>query len=223
MDAADFASALRSIANNAADVVALNALEEPEHIAAALAASDAGRLVLATLPTRRADTTIRRIIEAFPVARQEEVRNELATNLLGVLSQVLIRRRDGPGRLVAYELLVVTSAVANIIRENQLHRVDAAMHTGKRYGMQLLEDHLSSLSQKGRIALEDRLAYSRSANEFQCDIEDGIQRRLGPDEEDPGVGPDPDDDDGGLGGPVPARPKPPRDDASGHAEPQPED
>ena len=122
---------------------------------AAIAAAETGHLVFATLHTTGASGTINRIIDAFPVDQQAQVRVQLSVALIAVLSQQLLRRVDKPGRVAAYEFLVVTPAISNLIRENKTFRIDSAIQTGKKFGMQLLDDHLWSLYQKGMISAEE--------------------------------------------------------------------
>jgi twitching motility protein PilT len=116
------------------------------------------------LHTTGASGTINRIIDAFPTNQQEQVRVQLSTALISVLSQVLLRRMDKQGRVAAYEFLVVTPAVANLIRENKTFRIDSAIQTGRKFGMQLLDDHLWTLYEKGMIDAEEMIDKGRDSN-----------------------------------------------------------
>ena len=102
-------------------------------------------------------------VDAFPTNQQEQVRVQLSTSLISVLSQVLLRRIDKAGRVAAYEFLVVTPAVANLIRENKTFRVDSAIQTGRKFGMQLLDDHLWSLYERGIADPEEMIDKGRDA------------------------------------------------------------
>jgi twitching motility protein PilT len=112
-------------------------------------------LVFGTLHTTGAAKTIDRLVDAFPVTQQNQIRVQLSTALICVLSQVLLGRTDTKGMVAAYEFLVVTPAIANLIRDNKSYRIDSAIQTGKKYGMQLLDDHLWSLYAQGKIAPEE--------------------------------------------------------------------
>ncbi|MCA9304745.1 MAG: Flp pilus assembly complex ATPase component TadA, partial [Phycisphaerales bacterium] len=126
-----------------------------ETIEAAIRAAETGHLVFGTLHTTGAAKTIDRLVDAFPVSQQNQIRVQLSTALICVLSQVLLGRIDTKGMVAAYEFLVVTPAIANLIRDNKSYRIDSAIQTGKRYGMQLLDDHLWSLYSRGMIAAEE--------------------------------------------------------------------
>jgi twitching motility protein PilT len=123
-------------------------------------------LVFATLHTTGAAGTITRIIDAFPVNQQAQVRVQLSTSLISVLSQQLLARADKPGRVAAYEFLVVTPAIANLIRENKTFRIDSAIQTGRKFGMQLLDDHLWSLYERGLIGADEMIDKSKDPGEL---------------------------------------------------------
>ena len=101
-----------------------------------------------------------------PVAQQEQVRVQLSTSLLAVLSQVLLARSDKPGRLAGYEFLVVTPAISNLIRENKTFRIDSAIQTGKKFGMQLLDEHLWTIYSKGLISAEEMVDKARNPGDL---------------------------------------------------------
>ena len=139
-DVPSFSEALRRVLRADPDVILVGEMRDLETIEAAIQAAETGHLVFATLHTTGASGTINRIIDAFPTNQQEQVRVQLSTALISVLSQVLLRRIDKVGRVAAYEFLVVTPAVANLIRENKTFRIDSAIQTGRKFGMQLLDD-----------------------------------------------------------------------------------
>jgi twitching motility protein PilT len=143
-------------------VILVGEMRDLETIEAAIKAAETGHLVFGTLHTTGAAGTINRIIDAFPVAQQEQVRVQLSTSLLAVLSQVLLPRADKPGRVAGYEFLVVTPAISNLIRENKTFRIDSAIQTGKKFGMQLLDDHLWSLFSKGLISADEMVDKARN-------------------------------------------------------------
>ncbi len=163
-DVPSFSEALRRVLRADPDVILVGEMRDLETIEAAIQAAETGHLVFATLHTTGASGTINRIIDAFPTNQQEQVRVQLSTALISVLSQVLLRRIDQKGRIAAYEFLVVTPAVANLIRENKTFRIDSAIQTGKKYGMQLLDDHLWSLYEKGMIDAEEMIDKGRDSN-----------------------------------------------------------
>ncbi len=124
---------------------------------AALRAAETGHLVFSTLHTTSASGTITRIIDIFPVDQQEQIRIQLSSNLMAVLSQALCAKASGRGRVAAYEFMVVTPAIANLIRENKTYRIDSSIQTGKKLGMQLLDEHLWRLYDTGKIDLEQMM------------------------------------------------------------------
>ncbi len=156
-DVPSFAEALRRALRQDPDVILVGELRDLETIEAAITAAETGHLVFGTLHTTGASGTINRIIDAFPVAQQNQVRVQLASALMAVVSQQLLRRIDKKGMVAAYEFMLVTPAIANLIRENKTFRIDSSIQTGKKFGMQLLDDHLWSLFEKGWIDPEDMI------------------------------------------------------------------
>ena len=130
-------------------------LRDLETISLALEAAATGHLVFATLHTPNAMKTIDRIIDVFPTDAQEQTRTTLAESLRGVIAQTLIKRADGGGRTAALEIMVNTPAVSNLIREGKTHQLLSALQTGKKYGMQTLDDSINALLEKGIIAPKD--------------------------------------------------------------------
>ncbi len=161
-DCPSFAEALRRALRQDPDVILVGELRDLETIEAAIRAAETGHLVFGTLHTNSAGGTINRVIDAFPTNQQAQVRVQLATSLMAVLSQQLLKRIDKKGMVAAYEFLVVTPAISNLIRENKTFRIDSAIQTGKKFGMQLLDDHLWSLYEKGWISVEDMIDKCRS-------------------------------------------------------------
>ena len=141
-------------------------MRDLETMEAAIRAAETGHLVFATLHTTGAAGTITRIIDAFPNNQQAQIRVQLSTSLICVLSQVLMSRADKPGRVAAFEFLVVTPAIANLIRENKTFRIDSAIQTGKKFGMQLLDDHLWRLYEQGLISPEEMIDKSKDPGEI---------------------------------------------------------
>lgn len=161
-DVPNFAEALRRALRQDPDVILVGEMRDLETIEAAVRAAETGHLVFATLHTTGAAKTIDRLVDAFPVSQQNQIRVQLSTALLAVLSQALLPRVDTKGMVAAYEFLVVTPAIANLIRDNKSFRIDSSIQTGKKFGMQLLDDHLWSLFSKGWISAEDMIDRSKN-------------------------------------------------------------
>ncbi len=166
VDVPSFSEALRRALRQDPDVILVGEMRDLDTIEAAIAAAETGHLVFATLHTSGASGTINRIIDAFPTNQQEQIRVQLSVTLLAVLSQQLLSRSDKPGRVASYEFLVVTPAIANLIRENKTFRIDSAIQTGKKFGMQLLDDHLWGLFERGVIDAEEMIDKARDASEL---------------------------------------------------------
>jgi twitching motility protein PilT len=146
---------------------ALRRVLRQDPIEAAIRAAETGHLVFSTLHTVSASGTITRIIDVFPVNQQEQIRTQLSINLIAVLSQTLCPLAAGKGRIAAYEFMVVTPAIANLIRENKSYRIDSDIQTGKKLGMQLLDEHLWRLYDVGKITLEEMLDKAREPGAAQ--------------------------------------------------------
>ena len=160
-DVTTFSESLRRVLRQDPDVILVGEMRDLETISSAITSAETGHLVFGTLHTSGAASTINRVIDAFPVTQQEQIRVQLSTTLLAVLSQALLPRCDTPGVVAAYEFLVITPAIANLIRENKTFRIDSAIQTGKKFGMQLLDDHLLEIYKSGRITAEDAIDKAR--------------------------------------------------------------
>ncbi len=167
IDVPSFAEALRRVLRQDPDVILVGELRDLETIEAAIRAAETGHLVFSTLHTVSASGTITRIIDVFPVNQQEQIRTQLSINLIAVLSQTLCPLAAGKGRIAAYEFMVVTPAIANLIRENKSYRIDSNIQTGKKLGMQLLDEHLWRFYDVGRITLEEMLDKAREPGAMQ--------------------------------------------------------
>jgi twitching motility protein PilT len=150
-DTRSFARALRSALRADPDVILVGELRDYETIALALTAAETGHLVLATLHTTSAAKTVDRLIDVVPSADKAMVRTMLSGSLQAVIAQILLKRADGCGRVAAYEVLVGTAAVANLIRENQVAQIASMIQTGSRFGMQLMSDAVHALAAAHRI------------------------------------------------------------------------
>lgn len=156
-DVPSFSEALRRALRQDPDVILVGEMRDLETIESAVSAAETGHLVYGTLHTNGAASTINRLVDAFPVTQQAQIRAQLSTSLLAVLSQQLLPRADGSGMVAAYEFMIVTPAIANLIRENKSYRIDSAIQTGAKFGMQLLDDHLWSLYERSLISAEDMI------------------------------------------------------------------
>ncbi len=165
-DVPTFTEALRRVLRSDPDVILVGEMRDLETIEAAIRAAETGHLVFATLHTASASGTINRIIDAFPTTQQAQVRVQLSTSLIAVLSQQLCARCDKAGRVAAYEFMVVTPAISNLVRENKTFRIDSAIQTGKKFGMQLLDSHLWDLYSKGWISAEEAVDKCKDAGGF---------------------------------------------------------
>jgi len=167
VDVPSFGEALRRILRMDPDVILVGELRDLETIEAAVRAAETGHLVFSTLHTTSAAGTITRIIDVFPPNQQSQIRIQLASNLMAVLSQVLCPLATGKGRVAAFEFMVVTSAIANLIRENKTYRIDSSIQTGKKLGMQLLDEHLWQLYEMGKITSTEMLDKARQPAALQ--------------------------------------------------------
>ena len=146
-----FASALRSVVRENPDVIVVGEMRDLETISLAVSAAETGHLVFSTLHTRGAAKTIERVINVFPPEQQFMMRTMLGESLVGVLSQQLMRNRDGNGLVLALEVMINTSAVASLIRHGDTYRIPSTMQTGKKFGMQLMDEHIIDLLKAGKI------------------------------------------------------------------------
>jgi len=166
-DVPSFSEALRRVLRQDPDVILVGELRDLETIEAAIRAAETGHLVFSTVHTTSAAGTITRLIDVFPPNQQEQIRTQLSSNLIAVLSQALCPLASGRGRVAAYEFMVVTPAIANLIRENKTYRIDSTIQTGKKLGMQLLDEHLWQLYDEGRITLQEMLDKARQPGMLQ--------------------------------------------------------
>ena len=166
-DVPSFSEALRRILRQDPDVIMVGELRDLETIESAIRAAETGHLVFSTLHTTSASGTITRIIDVFPPNQQAQIRTQLSSNLMAVLSQALCPTASGKGRVAAYEFMVVTPAIGNLIRENKSYRIDSSIQTGKKLGMQLLDDHLWSLYDSGKISLAEMIDKARDPGPLQ--------------------------------------------------------
>lgn len=154
-DTKSFKSALRSALREDPDVILVGEMRDYETISLALTAAETGHLVMGTLHSNSASKTVDRIIDVFPAGDKEMVRAMLSNSLEGVIAQTLLKKVDGSGRVGAFEILVGTGAVRNLIRENQVPQIYSMMQTGSRYGMITMEEAINNLVEQGIVSAED--------------------------------------------------------------------
>ena len=182
VDVMSFADAIRAALRQDPDVILVGELRDLETIEAAITAAETGHIVFGTLHTTGAQGTVNRVIDVFPTNQQEQIRTQLSTSIIGILSQQLLPRIQG-GRIAAYEMLVVTSAIANLIRENKTFRINSMIQTGHKLGMQLLDDHLFQLWKDQVVTKADAVIRANMPD----DLEERMRRweaGLGVEEED---------------------------------------
>jgi twitching motility protein PilT len=211
VDVPSFSEALRRALRQDPDVMLVGEMRDLATIGSAITAAETGHLVFGTLHTSGCASTINRIIDAFPTDQQEQVRVQLANNLIAVLSQALCPRVDTDGMVAAYEFMYVTPSIQNLIRENKVFRIDSEIQTGKRYGMQLLDDTLWDLYQAGKISKEEAIDKSKVPGQM---MEKFTRAGL-----DGGLGEDNPEGEGSDTGGTPAKPKPPGGGGGGAATP----
>jgi twitching motility protein PilT len=150
-----FSTALRAALREDPDVIMVGELRDLETISLAITAAETGHLVVGTLHTGNASRTLDRLLDVFPVDQQEQIRTMLSESLRGIISQQLVPRVDGTGRVLALETLTNTPAVANVIREARTYMLPGIIQTGKKQGMQLMADALAALRDQGLISAEE--------------------------------------------------------------------
>ena len=182
VDVPSFAEAIRRALRQDPDVILVGEMRDLETIEAAITTTETGHVVFGTLHTTGAQGTINRIIDVFPTNQQEQIRTQLSVAVIGILSQALLPRKTG-GRVAAYEMLVVTPAIANLIRENKTFRINSAIQTGHKLGMQLLDDHMFKLWEQGVVEEEDIIVKAVNPDELSAKIA-RAKRSLFEDEED---------------------------------------
>jgi twitching motility protein PilT len=161
-----FAAALRGALREDPDVILVGELRDLETISLALEAAATGHLVFATVHTSSAAKTVDRIIEVFPVNQQQQVRNTLADGIRAVISQTLFKRIDRRGRVAAVEVMIGTPAVRNLIREGKTFQIPGTLQTGKKYGMQTLDDAIMALLEKRVISPDDAYTKAEEKSKF---------------------------------------------------------
>ncbi|EKD46740.1 MAG: hypothetical protein ACD_67C00087G0001 [uncultured bacterium] len=165
-DTKSFADGLRGVFREDANVVLIGELRDLDTISTAMTAAETGHLILATLHTNDTSQTIDRIVDVFPAHQQNQVRSQLASVLLGVVSQRLVPKVGG-GRIPAMEIMINNHAVENLIRENKAYQIDSVIETSLREGMFSLDKSLADLIQRGLVTMDDALVYAKNPEYLQ--------------------------------------------------------
>ena len=174
-DTLSFPNALRSVLREDPDVVLIGEMRDLETIESALRIAETGHLTFATLHTNSAPQTINRIVDVFPEHQQSQIRAQLSFVLEGIICQTLMQRASGKGRCLATEILIPSSAIRNLIREDKVHQIYSMMQAGQiKHGMQTFNQSLASLYQRRFITLQAALSYSSYPDELQDMINRGI-------------------------------------------------
>ncbi len=176
-DTLSFQAALRSSLREDPDVILVGEMRDLETIQLAITAAETGHLVFGTLHTTDSVQTIDRVIDVFPVHQQQQVRMQMAVNLIGVISQTLVKKADGSGRVAAFEVLNAIPAVRNLIREAKTFQIGSILQTGVRHGMQTLDQALADLVKAKVVKHEDGLAKAANVLEFQAIVGESAEQK----------------------------------------------
>ncbi len=166
-DTKAFQNALRACLREDPDVLLVGEMRDPETIALAITAAETGHLVFATLHTNNAAESIDRIVDVFPPGQQEQIRIQLANNVVAILSQQLCPRAGQPGRVPAMEILIATPAVKNLIRENKTHQIPSSIQTGGNFGMITMDQYLRDMYNRGLITYEEAMSRAMNVEELK--------------------------------------------------------
>ncbi len=164
VDVPSFQEALRRALRQDPDVILVGEMRDLETMSAAITAAETGHLVFATLHTTGSARTVDRIVDAFPTSQQAQIRTQLASSIVAVVSQLLMIRADKPGRIAAFEIMISTPAIEALIRDNKTYRIPSEIQTGGKYGMITLDAHLMALYAAGQIAYEDLITKAQDAS-----------------------------------------------------------
>jgi twitching motility protein PilT len=168
-DVASFSSAIRGALRQDPDVILVGEMRDLETIEAAVGAAETGHLVFATLHTTGAARTVDRIIDAFPADMKDQIRTQLASSIIAVISQVLCKKTGG-GRIASFEIMVTTTSIAQLIRENKTFRINSDIQTGASRGMVGLDAHLFSLFNRNLISADEALCKSQTSDTMRAKL-----------------------------------------------------
>jgi twitching motility protein PilT len=179
VDVPDFAEALRRGLRQDPDVMLVGEMRDLETMEAAITAAETGHLVFATLHTTGAARTVDRIVDAFPTNQQEQIRTQLASSILAVISQLLLVRADAKGRTACFEIMISTPSIQALIRDNKTFRITSDIQTGAKYGMVTLDANLMSLYERGLISYGDLITKAQDPQSILTKLqgEGGMKKR----------------------------------------------
>jgi twitching motility protein PilT len=169
-DVTAFSEAIVKALRQDPDVILIGEMRDISTMEAAISAAETGHLVFSTLHTTGAARTVDRIIDVFPSHQQDQIRIQLASTIVAVISQTLIQRIDGEGRVCAFEIMIATPAIRNLIRENKTYQITSEIQTGAKYGMKALDDHLKELYKAGLIGYDAMLEKAQDPKELAARI-----------------------------------------------------
>jgi twitching motility protein PilT len=150
------------------DVILIGEMRDLETIAAALTAAETGHLVFATLHTNSAAKTVDRIVDVFPEHQQDQVRTQLSNVMEGVVTQTLLQNLDGKGRVCAQEIMLGSSAIRTLIRDNKIHQIPSIIQASGKYGMQTLDQTLRTLVLEKKVSIDEAIAKSSNPDDFKA-------------------------------------------------------
>ena len=171
VDVPTFKDALRSALRQDPDVVLVGEMRDLETMESAITAAETGHLVFATLHTTGAARTVDRIVDAFPTDQQEQIRTQLSVGIVAVISQLLLVRADGPGRIAAFEVMVSTPSIQALIRDHKTYRITSDIQTGAKHGMMTLDSHLMELYRTGLISYDDLITKAQDVEGIKMKLE----------------------------------------------------
>lgn len=172
VDVGSFSEAIRRGLRMDPDVILVGEMRDLDTIQAAITAAETGHLVFGTLHTTGATRTVTRIVDVFPVEQQEQIRAQLSTSLIAVISQALLPRSDKPGVIAAFEVMIVNSAIEHLIRENQTHKIISSIQTGAQQGMILLDDFLYNLFIQKKISYATAIQAAQNPPDLEVKIKE---------------------------------------------------
>jgi len=177
VDVPDFKEALRRALRQDPDVILVGEMRDLETMEAAITAAETGHLVFATLHTTGAARTVDRIVDAFPMSQQAQIRTQLASSILAVISQLLLVRADGKGRTAAFEIMISTPSIQALIRDNKTFRITSDIQTGGKFGMVTLDSNLLQLYERGLITYGDLITKAQDPTSVLQKLEGGPQKK----------------------------------------------
>ena len=161
VDVPNFKEALRRALRQDPDVILVGEMRDLETMEAAISAAETGHLVFATLHTTGAARTVDRIVDAFPTTQQEQIRTQLSTSIVAVISQLLLVRKDKPGRMAAFEIMISTPSIQALVRDNKTYRITSDIQTGAKYGMITMDAYLMALYDNEYISYENLITHAQ--------------------------------------------------------------